>query len=537
MSIQCKLCGRLFDKQITNRHLKFSHNITTKEYRELYGALVSDSYRKERSQKASGKNNPNFGNKWSDDKKQEVGEKLKGRIPHNKGKKLNSDALEKLRETIKRREIKKKETGWVSPLTGKTISAATKNKISNSLKAYAHANKDKLRERALKSLQTKKDNGYDLAFFKGKKHSADTIARLKVSSKKVGKLRRQHTQAIWVEKIREYGFEILNEVDDHYLKLKCKKCDHVFERTGQAFYDSKYDPNNCNFCPSEKFGSRPELEILNWIASITQTEILYRNKSAIWPKEIDIYLPEFSLGIEYCGLFWHSAKHGVDSKYHQQKWQLASDKNIKLIQIFEDEWLTKKNIVKSMIRSKLNATDRIYARNTTVVVLTPQQANAFYQNNHILGKTRASIHVGLLYQNQLIAAMSFSRAAISRKNSNTWELDRYASKLDTTVVGGMSKLFKHVIDNNPEIIEIITYSDLRYGEGKSYLSLGFELEKITVPNYFYFKTNTARIHRFSLRKQSSDPVDKTEKEIRMEQGYNIIWDAGHARYKWTRAHI
>jgi len=62
--------------------------------------------------------------------------------------------------------------------------------------------------------------------------------------------------------------------------------------------------------------------------------------------------------------------------------------------------------------------------------------------------------------------------------------------------------------------------------------LGFELEKITVPNYFYFKTNLERIHRFALRKTKNDPKDQTEKNIRLDQGYNIIYDAGHAKYVW-----
>jgi hypothetical protein len=534
MTIECKLCNRFFEKQITNRHLKFSHNITTKEYKEKYGDLVSPDYRQQRSLMNSGENNPNFGNKWTLDKKKAVGEKLKGRIPHNKGKKLEGEKLEKLRHAVALRDQRRKDTGWISPSKGVAKSELQKRMISDSVKKYASEHKSLLQERAFKTIQTKLEKGKDLAFFRGKTHSIETREKISKIGKENGKLRQHITQQMWKEKIQSYGFKILNEISDHYLKLECGKCGHIFERTGQAFYDSKYDPENCNFCPVERYGSRPELEILDWLATVTTTEILYRNKSAIWPKEIDIYLPEFSLGIEYCGLFWHSVRHGIDSNYHQQKWQLAKNKNIRLIQIFEDEWLTKKDIVKSIVLSKLKITNKIYARNTEVKQITSKQANDFYQKNHILGKTRASTHLGLFYQNELVAAMCFSSSSMSRKNKGNWELDRYVSKLNTTVVGGMSKLFGFFVNSNLDVNEIISYSDLRYGNGDSYLKLGFELEKITVPNYFYFKTNLERIHRFALRKNSNDPKDRTEKDIRLEQGYNIIYDAGHAKYNWKR---
>ena len=539
MTIECKLCNRFFEKQITNQHLKFSHNITTAEYKEKYGELVSPDYRQQRSLMNSGKNNPNFGNKWTLAKKKLLSQKLKGRTPHNKGKKLEGEKLEKLRHSIKLRDEKRREAGWRSTSKGVSKSESQKRMISDSVKKYATENKSLLRERALKTIQTKLEKGKDLAFFRGKTHSSVTREKISKIGKENGKERRRITQQIWKEKIQSYGFKILNEISDHYLKLECSKCGHVFERTRQAFYDSKYDPENCTFCPVERFGSRPELEILDWLATVTDTEILYRNKSVIWPKEIDIYLPKFSLGIEYCGLFWHSSKMGIDKNYHQEKWQMARNKNIKLIQIFEDEWLTQKNIVKSLLRSKLNITNKIYAENTKILEISKDQANEFYQKNHILGKTPASLlHLALIYQNEIVAVMSFSKLTINCENSNFWQVDRYASVLDTTVIGGMSKLFRCFVERYSSVAEIISMCDLRYDDGETYLNLGFKLEKITTPNCFYIKNNLARLHEYFLKKNINDLREKTEQDVNINQEHNqehnIIYDAGHAKYVWRR---
>ena len=93
------------------------------------------------------------------------------------------------------------------------------------------------------------------------------------------------------------------------------------------------------------------------------SEILTGNRVILDGKEIDIYIPEIKLGIEFNGLYWHSEEGGKDSKYHLNKTELCESNGIKLIHIFEDEWLYKKNIVKSRLKNILGLTEnKIYAR-------------------------------------------------------------------------------------------------------------------------------------------------------------------------------
>ena len=107
MPIICEICGREFLKQINNRHLKFAHNISTLEYKALYGSksLSSSEYRLEKSKANCGSNNNMFGKLQSEETKNLISAKNKGKTPHNKGKKITSDIqIENLRTAINKRE-------------------------------------------------------------------------------------------------------------------------------------------------------------------------------------------------------------------------------------------------------------------------------------------------------------------------------------------------------------------------------------------------------------------------------------------------
>jgi hypothetical protein len=127
--------------------------------------------------------------------------------------------------------------------------------------------------------------------------------------------------------------------------------------------------------------------------------------------------------------------------------------------------------------------------------------------------------------------MSFVKNNISRK-SNNWEINRFASLLEHTVIGGASKLFKSFIKEvNPNTV--ISYADNRWSDGNLYQTLGFNKISDGTPNYWYFLPNSnLRIHRYTLRKTDSDDSNLTEYENRALQGYNRIWDSGSSKWVW-----
>jgi hypothetical protein len=127
--------------------------------------------------------------------------------------------------------------------------------------------------------------------------------------------------------------------------------------------------------------------------------------------------------------------------------------------------------------------------------------------------------------------MTFSNNNLSRRIKG-WEINRFCSKLHTHVVGAASKLFAHFVKQiNPDTV--ISYSDNRWSTGNLYKQLGFEFSHQTKPNYWYFLPNECkRIHRFALRRKSTDPQILTEKQLRDKQGFYRIWDLGNSKWVW-----
>jgi hypothetical protein len=112
-----------------------------------------------------------------------------------------------------------------------------------------------------------------------------------------------------------------------------------------------------------------------------------------------------------------------------------------------------------------------------------------------------------------------------------WELIRYCNVLDTTIVGGASKLLKHFINNHSG--SILSYANREHSNGKLYEALGFNLINESQPSYQWVKGSTllkryqTQKHKLqSLLGESFDPL-KTESENMFNNGYRRIWDCGN----------
>ena len=127
-----------------------------------------------------------------------------------------------------------------------------------------------------------------------------------------------------------------------------------------------------------------EKEISDFIKSICNYEILENDRNIISPKELDVYIPQKNLAIEFDGLYFHSTKFGKDSDYHLGKTLACEEKGIRLIHIFEDEWLFKRQIVESIIKSALGIyKQKIFARNCEVKEIDDKTFRNFCNENHI----------------------------------------------------------------------------------------------------------------------------------------------------------
>lgn len=311
------------------------------------------------------------------------------------------------------------------------------------------------------------------------------------------------------------------------------------EKHGEFTLGAGYHLINGGGCPKcvTSGTSKAEQDMFAYVQSLVGDEALnrYRPEPGL---EADIAVPSRNIAFEFNGLFWHSEQMGKGPMYHLKKTETFAQMGIRLIHIFEDEWRLYEDKVKSKIKHLLGLNgDRVYARETEVRQITPEQARAFFSANHIQGGgVTGFFNVGLFTKdNVLIAAMNFGNDRYS-KAKRTVELLRYASSRH--VVGGASKLLKFFIKNRPENVDsIISYSDRRWSEGNLYKQLGFDFVGSSYPSYFYVKPNECvRINRQRYQKhmlpkllETFDPK-KTEVQNCVDNGMVRIFDCG--THKW-----
>lgn len=255
--------------------------------------------------------------------------------------------------------------------------------------------------------------------------------------------------------------------------------------------------------------------------------------------ELDIWFESLNLGIELNGLFWHSELAGKGRTYHINKLKYFNDKKIRVVQIMEDEWNFKKDIVKEKIKAILNTRDGykiIHARKCEIRRISPEASSEFVEKNHIQGSTGADVHYGAYFDGELVAVCSFSksRIALGQKRSKEYELVRFCTASGTKITGVLGKLIKKfVTEMSPG--GIISYADRRFtDEVKNiYTKNGFSLASHTSPGYWYIKGHI-RLHRFNFQKHKlvKDGADPklTEWEIMKQRKYNRIWDCGQFKY-------
>lgn len=264
-------------------------------------------------------------------------------------------------------------------------------------------------------------------------------------------------------------------------------------------------------------------------------------------QELDIYIPERHVAIEYCGLRWHSEQAGKDWKYHLSKLQSCEAKGIRLLTIFGDEWMFRRPVVKSRIRAVLGRLpDRLYARQCTVGI-ADASVRPFFEANHLQGDTNSiSYSCALWHGGEMVAAMAFRESTAGDAHAypeGAVELSRLCCKEGLSVVGGASKLLQFAIRSNPQWKSIVSFADKRWSDGGVYRALGFELAGQLRPQYSYLdKSQLKRTYRSAYRlhkmpkewgvfDELGNRIDMhSERDICAAHGIYRIWDCGLDKY-------
>jgi hypothetical protein len=335
---------------------------------------------------------------------------------------------------------------------------------------------------------------------------------------------------------KSLGYNFISyDYNNRVYKLERDECGHIFEISHDLFRSRiKYNNNSCLICyPKGELVSIKEKDVVEFISSLSDKYIL-NSRNLIDGKEIDIYLPDYKLGIEFNGLYWHSDKF-KEKTYHYNKTLMCKKNDIHLLHIWEDDWVNKNDIIKSIIKNKMSKiTTRIFARKCSIVEVSNSISNKFLDDNHIQGGTNASRCLALMFNNEIVSIMTFGKRRINSKSET--ELIRFCNKINTIVIGSSSKLFNYFIKNN-NFERIVSYSDQSIFDGGMYLKLGFTNYGETSLNYYWSDLNK-RYHRFNFNKKKLielgyDP-NKTEDQIMREIGYYKIWSCGQIRWEYNK---
>ena len=311
-----------------------------------------------------------------------------------------------------------------------------------------------------------------------------------------------------------------------HLQVLCPK-EHIYPITLANFTQGHRCPK-CFGCQSQA-----EIEVGRPYAHLNPIE---RDRTIITPKELDLYFPTQKVAIEYCGLYWHSdAQERITPGYHRDKLDKCIEQNIRLLTIFEDEWLNNKEICTSRINSALGIVqNKVFARKCLARQIPNKEAYEFLKRTHLQGPGTCKVAYGLFYDNQLVQVMTFGSPARAHtaKGKKVLEMKRLAGELNTIIIGGASKLFKlglqYAKQNSFDIIK--SYCDLRWGTGNLYAKLGFTktYETKYTPHYTDFKN---RFRNQNLA-QNKKKTGKTEFEVAQEKGLWKIYDCGHQTWEY-----
>lgn len=322
----------------------------------------------------------------------------------------------------------------------------------------------------------------------------------------------------------------------------CKKCGSNEKKPLKKFIElSGNFTHGCNNCwtkytkteeyaalmlqRSPGFTSEGETDVMNWIKNDLN---IHCEKTKIGRFEIDVFIPEVNIGIEYNGLYWHSEAHKTPS-FHLRKTNYLKKCGVRVIHVFEHIWRDRNKQIKNYIISAIGKNQhKIGARKCELKEVDIKEARAFINENHIqTSPPNIKLAVGLFFEEKMVCMASFGSHHRSR---NKIVMNRLASLPGYSVSGGISKIMKYASEYFKE--DIITWSDNSISTGDGYIKSGWEKEKTLSPDYFY--TNNIKVFSKQSRKKSAvnTPEGMTEHQHALNDGLLRVYDCGKTRYIW-----
>lgn len=263
--------------------------------------------------------------------------------------------------------------------------------------------------------------------------------------------------------------------------------------------------------------SQGERDLAAYIKELLPTALVQCNIQTVLPyeQEIDVYLPEYKIGFEYNGVYWHTEK--ISGKGHQvRKTKLADRLKVHLIQVYEDEWLLKQEVVKRKIKEIFNPSPLEYG---TATVIFKKQASEFFIKHGLEKFQKADKYIGLFETGEMIGGMSV-------KGNHIIQIE--------TLKGGEKTLLDYYMTKYKPLELTIELPREWFTSKKENLTsrLGFKLVG-EIESRFNYVANNVRVTFSDLSLRFVNPK-YTDYQNALQNGYDRIWGCGSLKYLWQR---
>lgn len=242
-------------------------------------------------------------------------------------------------------------------------------------------------------------------------------------------------------------------------------------------------------------------------------------------KEIDIYIPELKLAIEFNGLIWHSEinslQQGKDKRRDYNKFLLCKKKQLSHILLYEDEFLYKYEQVLNFLEYHLDVQRPVSDADVYAKLIKGTTGKEFYNRHAMYPANNKSQYIGLYLKhvNILLGVVAITR------HQEKIEINGYAWLPEKNVKNSWYRC-RQVIDQTFRPKKVAYLSDNRLNQEDFAYAMNLRPVANAEPMYWYFKyPDAVRMHPKSVQSKIKDP-ELSEWEKLLIDGYNRIWDCG-----------
>lgn len=399
---------------------------------------------------------------------------------------------------------------------GKKISEKIKKTFSLMTREQKIQSREKARETCIKKYGvdsfSKTEKGRKIASENMKKYRKETNIKL-INEVLIPKYRKI---------CEEDNLELLEFKNRFNCLVKCKICGEIFTTKTLGYLTDSTIKNRCRKCHPIEYNFQNTKQEREFEEYLINNNINYKKhtRSIISPLEIDFYLTDFNIGVEFNGLYWHS-EIIKENDYHIEKTLICEKRGIKLIHFYEDEW---DNNSGACINTIQNIINKIEDDNNFIIKKNVDKdiIKNFINTNTLQHFKNYSISYCFYNKDELKGVIT-----CRKNNKNEYVISNFAfkEKLNYKYI----RIFLDEIEKEYDIKDIYVVLDKRY-DNIEFFRQSFKIKGVTSPDFYYVvkhrRENKNKYNKKNLIKKYNCPKNISEHDFCLSQKWYRIYDCG-----------